>query len=240
MADISSQINELIKNEVAAQVAAETAKYKNALQEAIGILQAVAGEPDKNRDLAERCASCGKPFIKKTSDSHFCADCQAPDEPLDVSTPKKSSQVVEKPVKADPPQSTTSAASENSEKFCASCGEPFTATTARSKYCKREDCVKKRNVHNYHKYKATKSHLDEPVEAPAESRREDKPASTAPITPDTVTHYQPMPGGVGRRFTDLWDCQACRDYEQPCRLHKTLEAEGKRPMTGKGVTIKSQ
>lgn len=104
MADISSQINELIKNEVAAQVAAETAKYRSALQEAIDILQAVSGEPDKNRDLAERCASCGEPFIKKTSDSHFCADCQAPDEPLDVRTSKESLQVVEKPVKADPPR----------------------------------------------------------------------------------------------------------------------------------------
>lgn len=232
MADISSQINELIKNEVAAQVAAETAKYRSALQEAIGILQAVAGEPDKNRDLAERCASCGKPFIKKTSDSHFCADCQAPDEQLDVRTSKESLQVVEKPVKADPPQSTTTPPKKNSEKICAACGEPFTAAAAQTKYCKRPECKKQRQD----KSKDKTSHLDNPAEA----RHGDRPASTAPITPDTVTHYQPMPDGVGRRFIDPWDCQACRDYEQPCKLHKALEAEGKRPVTGKGVTIKSQ
>lgn len=233
MADISSQINELIENEVAAQVAAQTAKYKTALQEAIGILQAVASEPDANNDLAGRCAVCEKPFIKKDASSEFCDGCrdsQAPKKPAEVSTPKKISQVVEKPVKSDPPQSAT-LPSKISEKICAACGDPFTTAAAQTKYCRQPDCEKQRVSDK--KSKDNKSHLDEPVGA----RHEDKIANTHPVTPDSVTHYQTMPGGTGRRFTDPWDCQACRDYEQPCKLHKALEADGKRPPSGKPPAV---
>lgn len=30
-------------------------------------------------------------------------------------------------------------------------------------------------------------------------------------------------------FEDPWNCQACRDYEQICQLHKAMEADGKKP-----------
>src|SRR5579872_5821628 len=68
MSELTDQIEALVASEVAKQ----TSQYKKALQEAIGILQALAGEPEFECDV---CGNSFVPIEKVVKTRHaFCSD----------------------------------------------------------------------------------------------------------------------------------------------------------------------
>jgi len=174
-------------------------------------------EPADERSA--NCGVCAKPFIKKRSNSQFCSpECR--NQYWTDKVPSTSEPVpTDKPtVIATPPIILPPVKAKTISKTCEACGKSFMAKRPDVSYCYDSECKKARAreyARAHYKPKVGTIH-----EQPA------KPTK-AFILPKRVV--EPIEYFKDKRFTDPWNCQACRDYEQPCRLHKALEADGKRP-----------
>jgi hypothetical protein len=203
-----SELTDQIEALVAAEVTKQTGKYKKALQEAIGILQALVGEPEFECDV---CGNSFVPIEKVVKTRHaFCSDeCastayqQAHEgERKHIPLPERVKESLAGQIARSEAQQKRHA-SEKVSKPVAVAPEPAI------------------------KFKPVNTGSAAPVKPLHDCKQCGKPTSKLFCNDDCRKDYEKV--FSTKTFMDPWDCEMCRNANSLCQSHEYMTQEGKNP-----------